>query len=147
MSRAGTAKRQRLTLALAALGALAGAGVLAASALGDTASYFYAPSDVAKAPPGAGEAIRLGGLVKPGSIARGADGATLSFVVTDRRFDSRVSYRGLVPNLFQEDKGVIAEGRFEADGVFAADRILARHDENYMPPEVAGALHKTSKVE
>ncbi|QMW24137.1 cytochrome c maturation protein CcmE [Sandaracinobacteroides saxicola] len=141
------AKQQRLVLALAALGALAGAGILATSALGDTATYFYAPSDVAKAPPETGKTIRLGGLVKPGSVSRSADGLTLAFTVTDRAFDTRVQYRGIVPDLFREDQGVIATGRFES-GTFRAEQILAKHDENYMPPEVAGALHKVQgKVE
>ena len=134
-------KQQRLVLLIAALGALAGAGTLAASALGETATYFYSPSDVlAKGVP-PGQAIRLGGLVEPGSVTR--DGATISFRVTDNAERSTVSYTGIIPDLFREGQGVIAEGRFGADGAFIADSVLAKHDENYMPPEVAGALHKT----
>jgi cytochrome c-type biogenesis protein CcmE len=134
-------KQQRLVLLVAALGALAGAGALAASALGETATYFYSPSDVlAKGVP-PGEAIRLGGLVEVGSVRR--EGATIMFRITDNAEESTVRYTGIVPDLFREGQGVIAEGRFTADGAFVADSVLAKHDEKYMPPEVAGALHKT----
>jgi len=134
-------KQQRLLLLLAALGALAGAGALAASALGETATYFYSPSDVlAKGVP-PGEAIRLGGLVEVGSVRR--EGATIMFRITDNAEESTVRYTGIVPDLFREGQGVIAEGRFAADGAFIAESVLAKHDEKYMPPEVAGALHRT----
>ena len=134
-------KQQRLVLLLAALGALAGAGALAASALGETATYFYSPSDVlAKGVP-PGQAIRLGGLVEIGSVRR--EGATILFRITDNVEESTVRYTGIVPDLFREGQGVIAEGKFVADGAFVADSVLAKHDEKYMPPEVAGALHKT----
>lgn len=134
-------KQQRMILLAAALAAIAGAGALAASALGDTATYFYSPSDVlAKGVP-PGEAIRLGGLVEPGSVTR--EGATIVFRVTDNAQATAVRYTGIVPDLFREGQGVIAEGKFTADGAFVADSVLAKHDEKYMPPEVAGALHKT----
>lgn len=134
-------KQQRLVLLLAALGALAGAGALAASALGETATYFYSPSDVLAKGVAPGEAIRLGGLVEVGSVRR--EGATIMFRITDNAEESTVRYTGIVPDLFREGQGVIAEGRFAADGAFVADSVLAKHDEKYMPPEVAGALHKT----
>ena len=137
--RRSSPKRQRLTLALAAVAALTGAGVLAVSTLGSTATYFYAPADVAKAPPAPGQVIRLGGLVKPGSVER--RGERLAFTVTDNLRETRVSYTGIVPDLFRESQGVIATGSF-AGGTFMAEQILAKHDENYMPPEVAGSLHK-----
>lgn len=135
------AKHQRLSLAIGALVALGGAGALGLSALGDSATYFYAPSDVAKKPPAQGEAIRLGGLVEMGSVAP-AGAATVAFVVTDNAKTVPVRYTGIVPDLFREGQGVIAEGRFDAKGLFVADTILAKHDEKYMPPEVAGTLHK-----
>jgi cytochrome c-type biogenesis protein CcmE len=137
-------KQQRLVLVLAALGALGGAGVLAGSALGDTATYFYSPSDVRAKGVAAGQAIRLGGLIEPGSVVR--DGATIAFRVTDNAETTAVRYTGIVPDLFREGQGVIAEGKFGADGAFVADQVLAKHDENYMPPEVAGALHKTKSA-
>lgn len=140
-------KRQRLVLLIAALGAMGGALALGVSAIGDSATYFYAPSDVAERPPAPGEAIRLGGLVALGSIAKLPDGLTTAFVVTDNARTVPVRYRGLVPDLFREGSGIIATGAFGTQGVFVATTLLARHDEKYMPPEVKGALHKTGKVE
>lgn len=135
-------KQQRLVLALVALAVLAIAGVIAAFALQDTAAYFKAPSDIAAAPPAPGETIRLGGLVKAGSVSRSQDGLVMSFTVTDMAAETPVSYRGIVPDLFREGQGVIATGSFDASGRFAARELLAKHDEKYMPPEVAKALEK-----
>ena len=141
------AKHQRLALAGGALVALGGAGALGLSALGDSATYFYAPSDALAKPPPPGTAIRLGGLVMPGSVGH-AGAATVAFRVTDNARDVSVRYTGIVPDLFREGQGVIAEGRFDKGGTFVADTILAKHDEKYMPPEVAGSLHKVpGKVE
>ena len=139
------AKHQRLSLVLGALIALGGAAALGLSALGDNATYFYAPSDVALKPPPAGEAIRLGGLVAMASVRH--DGpATVAFRVTDNAQVVNVRYTGIVPDLFREGQGVIAEGRFDKSGLFVADNILAKHDEKYMPPEVAGSLHKVKST-
>jgi len=135
-------KRHRLMLLLAGVGAVGGAVALGLSAIGDTATYFYAPSDVAKRPPEPGREVRLGGLVVPGTIARLPDGLTLAFSVTDRAATTAVRYHGVVPDLFRAGSGVIATGAFGAAGVFLADQLLAKHDEKYMPPEVATALHK-----
>lgn len=142
-----TAKSQRLYLLGAAVVAMGGALALGLSAIGDSATYFYAPSDVAKHPPEPGREIRLGGLVAPNSVAKLPDGLTLAFAVTDNRATTLVRYKGLVPDLFREGSGVIATGAFAPTGLFVAEQILAKHDEKYMPPEVAGALHKTGKVE
>ena len=133
-------KQQRLVFVGLAVGALAAAAAIAIPALGSSATYFYSPSDVAQKPPPPGEAIRFGGMVETGSLVK--DGATIRFRVTDTRESRPVSYTGLAPDLFRENSGVIAEGRFDAKGVFIADTLLAKHDEKYMPPEVAGALHK-----
>jgi cytochrome c-type biogenesis protein CcmE len=135
-------KQQRLVLAVAALAVLAVAGIVAAFALEDTAAYFKAPSDIAAERPAPGQVIRLGGLVKEGSVNRSADGLVLNFTVTDMKADTAVSYRGLVPDLFREKQGVIATGSFDANGQFVARELLAKHDEKYMPPEVAKALEK-----
>ncbi len=134
------AKHQRLWLLVGALAALGGASALALSTLGDRATYFYAPSDLAnKGAPDA--AIRLGGMVEKGSLVK--SGATVKFLVTDNAKTWPVTYTGIVPDLFREGQGVIAEGRVDrSSGVFVADTILAKHDEKYMPPEVAGAMHK-----
>ena len=136
------AKTQRLYLVIGAMIALGGAGALAFSTLGDKATYFYAPSDLAgKAPPV--EAIRLGGMVQAGSLVK--SGETVTFIVTDNNKTLPVTYTGILPDLFREGQGVIAEGKINpASGVFTAETILAKHDEKYMPPEVAGAMRKTA---
>lgn len=141
------AKHQRLTLALLALAALIGAGLLAASALRDQAAYFYSPADLQRNPVPPGKHIRLGGMVANHSIVREPDGVTIDFTVADGPATTRVKYRGIPPDLFKENSGVVAEGAFAPDGVFVADNILAKHDERYMPPQMAGKEHKTSTLE
>ncbi len=145
------AKHQRLTLALLALVALIGAGLLAASALKDQAAYFYSPADLQKNPVAAGKHIRLGGMVADKSIVRQPDGVTIDFTVTDGPATTKARFRGIPPDLFKERSGVVAEGAFGPDGVFMADTILAKHDERYMPPELAkkdGKIeHKTESLE
>ena len=138
------AKHQRMTLALLALAALIGAGLLAASALRDQAAYFYSPADLQKNPVAAGKHIRLGGMVADRSIVRQPDGVTIDFVVTDGPATTKVRFKGIPPDLFKENSGVVAEGAFAPDGVFVAETILAKHDERYMPPELA---KKDGKVE
>ncbi|MEN2788290.1 cytochrome c maturation protein CcmE [Sphingomonas oligophenolica] len=140
------AKHQRLTLALIALVAVAGAAVLALSALKDQASFFYAPGDVKKAGPPLGRAVRLGGMVQGGSIKRAPDGITIHFVVTDGVAQVPVVFTGITPDLFREKSGVVAEGSFNPDGSFTATNLLAKHDEKYMPPQVAGAMHETKSL-
>ncbi len=135
-----TPKRQRLWLAGLALVAVLGAGALAIPALQEKAAFFVAPSEAQGRAPG--QAFRLGGLVETGSVARTPDGLTLTFRVTDKAASVPVRYTGLVPDLFRENSGVVAEGRFDADGTFVADTLLAKHDEKYMPPEVADAMKK-----
>ena len=130
------AKHQRLILALVALGGIAGAGVLAASALRDEAAYFRTPAEVKAGKAEVGEAMRLGGMVAAGSIKRQSDGVTIRFVATDGKASIPVQFTGIVPDLFAENAGMVADGRMRADGVFVADRILAKHDERYMPPQM-----------
>lgn len=136
-------KKQRLILAVVAMIAIAIAGAIALFALRDTASYFRAPADLLSDRPAPGQSFRLGGLVKPGSLQHLPDGVSISFTVTDNKADTRVSYRGLVPDLFREGQGVIATGSLDSAGRFHAEQLLAKHDENYVPPEVAKALDKT----
>ena len=131
------AKHQRLVLALVALVGVGGAGVLAASALRDEAAYFRTPVEIQDGKATVGEAMRLGGMVEKGSVQRDADGVTTRFVVEDGDARVPVTYRGIVPDLFREGSGVVAEGRLEASGLFVADNILAKHDERYMPPQMA----------
>jgi len=141
------AKNQRLTLLILAGAAVLAAVLLAMSALKDQAAYFYAPGDVAKDGLPLGRAVRIGGMVKTGSIRHAKDGVTMNFVVRDETPETiRVRFRGIPPDLFKEDSGVVAEGRFQPDGLFVADQILAKHDENYMPPELAGDRHKSETL-
>jgi cytochrome c-type biogenesis protein CcmE len=139
-------KTQRLTLALLAVAAIVAAALLALSALKDQAAYFYTPSDVAKAHLEPGAAVRLGGMVEKRSIKRLPDGVTITFVVTDGGASVPVRFSGIVPALFREGSGVVADGKFDAAGQFVAATILAKHDERYMPPQVAGAMHKSESL-
>lgn len=130
------AKHQRLVLLVVALVVLIGAGLLAAWALRNQASYFYVPSDIVAKPPEAGRAVRLGGMVEKGSLKTAADGVTIAFIVQDGKAKVPVTFRGIVPSLFVEGSGVVAEGRMDANGTFVADNLLAKHDENYVPREM-----------
>ena len=131
------AKHQRLVLIVIALLVLVAAGLLAAWSLRNQANYFYLPSQMAADPPETGQAVRLGGMVKQGSLETMPDGVTIAFVVTDQD-EARVPvrYRGIVPDLFVEGSGVVAEGALAADGTFEATNLLAKHDENYVPREL-----------
>ena len=131
------AKHQRLTLVILALVALIGAGLLAAWSLRSQANFFYLPDQMVADPPAVGQAVRLGGMVADGSIETLADGITVAFVVTDQE-EARVPvrYSGIVPDLFVEGSGVVAEGSLDAEGTFIATNLLAKHDENYVPREL-----------
>ena len=129
-------KHQRLVLVVIALVALIGAGLLAAWALRSQASYFYVPEQMVSTPPETGQAVRLGGMVEQGSIEMLADGVTIAFVVGDGKARVPVRFAGILPDLFVEGSGVVAEGRMAADGTFVADNLLAKHDENYVPREL-----------
>ncbi|MFC3101255.1 cytochrome c maturation protein CcmE [Altererythrobacter lauratis] len=131
-------KHQRLVLLVIALVALVGAGLLAAWALRSQASYFYLPSEIVAKAPDPDRGVRLGGMVETGSIQTAADGVTITFVVSDGTARVPVTFAGIAPALFVEGSGVVAEGRMGADGVFVADNLLAKHDENYMPRELEG---------
>jgi cytochrome c-type biogenesis protein CcmE len=141
------AKHQRLALVALALAAVLGASGLALSALQEEAAFFYAPGDVAGKAPPAGRAVRLGGMVEAGSIKRQPDGVTIAFTVTDGKATVPVTFSGIAPDLFKEKSGVVAEGQFRPDGSFAADNLLAKHDERYMPPEVAGKMAAAETLE
>jgi len=134
-----TRKQQRGALIGAGLGALGLAAGLILYALSDTITFFYTPTDVVEKGVQPGTRFRLGGLVADGSVVRG-QGKTVSFTVTDTAGTLPVTYVGILPDLFREGQGVIAEGVLDAGGNFKADTVLAKHDENYMPREVADAL-------
>ena len=134
-----TRKQKRLSVIAGALVFLGAATALTFVALGQKASYFYMPSDLKTASVEPGQQIRLGGLVEKGSIVHGK-GAEITFGVTDEKDTVKVTYTGILPDLFREGQGVVTEGSFGADGVFVADSVLAKHDERYMPKEVAEGL-------
>jgi cytochrome c-type biogenesis protein CcmE len=130
-----------LGLGLAALGA---AAALALSALNETLVFFYSPSEIEAKSLAPGQTIRVGGLVEEGSVAITGDGS-VRFRVTDLKTALPVTYRGVLPDLFREGQGVVAQGTLGPDGAFAASEVLAKHDETYMPPEVAEALKKSGR--
>jgi len=132
-------KHQRLVLVSLALLALLGAVMLAMWGLSDRAAYFVTPTDIAAGKATGGEALRLGGMVKQGSLKRDPDGVTITFIVSDLEAMTTVRYRGITPDLFREGSGMVAEGRM-AGTVFVADNILAKHDERYMPPQMANTV-------
>jgi cytochrome c-type biogenesis protein CcmE len=134
-----TRKQTRLTIILASLAVLGVAAGLVLYAMRDTIVFFYTPSEIAEKAITPGTRLRLGGLVETGSMVKGAN-STTSFVVTDKIGSIKVTYTGVLPDLFGEGQGVVAEGAQGPDGVFVADTVLAKHDENYMPKEVADKL-------
>ena len=129
-------KHQRFLLLSLAMLALVGAVLLAMWGLSDRAAYFMTPSDFASGQTASGKAMRLGGMVVEGSLMRQADGVTIDFIVSDTQATISVRYRGITPDLFREGSGVVAEGRMES-GRFIASTILAKHDERYVPPQMA----------
>ena len=140
-----TRKKRRLIFIGAGMLALFAAAALVLSAFEENLVFFYAPSDLATQQLPPDRAFRLGGLVEEGSVERQSDGVTMAFRITDLEQSVAVTYRGLLPDLFREGQGVVAQGTMGADGVFVASEVLAKHDENYMPPEVAEALKKSGQ--
>jgi cytochrome c-type biogenesis protein CcmE len=135
-----TARRKRLTIILGLLVAGAAATALVLNAFNSNLVFFYSPTQVAAHEAPENRLFRIGGLVQAGSLQRA--GVDVSFTVTDLAHSMPVRYHGLLPDLFKEGKGVVAQGRLGADGVFVAQEVLAKHDENYMPPEAADALKR-----
>ncbi len=138
-------KRRRLMLISVGLLALFGAAALVLTALEDNLVFFYSPTDLAERPQPPARAFRLGGLVEEGSVERSADGVTTTFRITDLSNSVAVSYSGILPDLFREGQGVVTEGTLGPDGLFTAREVLAKHDENYMPKEVADALKESGQ--
>ncbi len=133
-------KQQRLILVVLALLLLGGASGLVLFALSDSVAFFVTPSDIAAGKVDPDKRFRLGGLVVKGSVERPGNDGLVLFRVTDQVHEVPVRYRGILPDLFREGQGIVAQGELGADGVFTAGEVLAKHDENYMPPEVAEAL-------
>ena len=136
-----TPRRKRMIAVAAIVVGVGAATAVALQAFQENLLYFYSPSQVTAGEVPSGRAFRLGGLVTNGSVQRTAGSIEVNFVVTDNAESIPVRYEGLLPDLFKEGKGVIAHGRMNDTGVFMADEVLAKHDENYMPPEVAETLH------
>ena len=139
-----TRKQRRLILIGGSLGVLAVAIGLVLNALSGSIVFFNSPTDIAEKHLGPNTRIRLGGLVKDGSIVRGAD-LRVRFEVTDGKSEVPVRYQGIVPDLFREGQGVVAEGTLDTHGIYEADTVLAKHDERYMPKEVVDALKKSGR--
>ena len=139
-------RQKRLALIAAGLAALGGAAALILNAFQSNLVFFYSPTQVFAQEAPKGRTFRVGGLVQAGSLQRQPDGVTVQFVVTDTMHNVPVSYKGILPDLFKEGKGVVAQGELGADGVFHAKEVLAKHDENYMPPEAADAVEKAHKA-
>jgi len=139
-----TRKQRRLGLVLLGMIALGGATALVLAAFNDNLVFFYSPSELATKRVTAGQRVRIGGLVEIQSVTH-EDGRRVVFRVTDGKTDIAVSYEGILPDLFREGQGVVVEGRVGKDGIFTASNVLAKHDEKYMPPEVADALKKSGR--
>ena len=140
-------RHKKLTIIIMSVAALGLSAALVLDAFQSNLVFFFSPSQVAANEAPKGKSFRIGGLVEEGSVKRQSDGITVSFVVTDTAKNIPVVYTGILPDLFKEGKGVVAQGKLSADGVFRADEVLAKHDENYMPPEAADALEQASKAQ
>ena len=139
-------RHKRLAMIAGGLAALGVAAAFVLAAFQENLVFFFTPSQVAANEVPQGRAFRIGGMVTPGSVKRQADGVTVRFVVTDTAKEVPVVYRGLLPDLFREGKGVVTQGRLGPDGVFQASEVLAKHDENYMPPAAADAIKQAQSI-
>ena len=135
-----TPRTRRALAVIVGLGLVGGASALVLNAFNSNLVFFFSPTQVMAKQVPQGRSFRIGGLVETGSMQRGTQDLRLDFVVTDGAQRVPVRYTGLLPDLFQEGKGVVAQGKLGADGIFHAEQVLAKHDENYMPPEAAAAL-------
>jgi cytochrome c-type biogenesis protein CcmE len=135
-------KQRRMGVIAMGLLTLGVAAALVLTALEDSIVFFYSPTDLVEKKAPTDQRLRVGGIVKKGSVEKSKDGVTTVFTVTDTANTVQISFRGVLPDLFREGQGIVAEGKFQESGTFTADEVLAKHDENYMPPEVADALKK-----
>ncbi len=140
-------RHKKIALITAGVGALSVAVLLVMNVFQSNLVFFFTPTQVAANEAPIGKSFRIGGLVEEGSIQRKGDGTTINFAITDTAQVIKVAYQGILPDLFKEGKGVVAQGKIAADGVFYADEVLAKHDENYMPPEAASALEQAAKAQ
>lgn len=140
-------RHKRLVLILLALSAVGVATALVLNAFRSNLVFFYTPTQVVNGEAPLARTFRVGGMVEEGSLERAADGLTVRFVVTDRVHAVPVTYKGILPDLFKEGKGAVVQGKLGPGGIFIADQVLAKHDENYMPPEAAHALEQAKKAQ
>ena len=140
-------RHKRLAIIAGGVAAIAVAAALVLNAFQSSLVFFFSPSQIAAGEAPKDRAFRVGGMVQAGSLKRLGDGLTVEFIVTDTARSVPVTYKGILPDLFREGKGVVAQGRLGADGVFRASEVLAKHDENYMPPEAAHALEQAAKAQ
>jgi cytochrome c-type biogenesis protein CcmE len=140
------ARHKRFAMVGVGLAGLAVAAVLVLTAFQENLVFFFTPTQVANREAPQGRSFRIGGLVEAGSVKRQTDGVTVRFVVTDTAKSIPVEYRGVLPDLFREGKGVVTQGKLGPDGLFRADEVLAKHDENYMPPEAQHAVEQAHKA-
>ena len=138
-------RHKKLTIIITSVAALSLSAALVLDAFQSNLVFFFSPTQVAANEAPQGKSFRIGGLVEEGSVKRQSDGVTINFVVTDTAKVIPVVYTGILPDLFKEGKGVVAQGKLTSNGIFRADEVLAKHDENYMPPEAAEALEQASK--
>lgn len=135
-------RHKRVAFIIVGLASLSIAAYLAASAFRENLVFFFSPTQVAAKEAPVNRSFRVGGLVQEGSLKRDTDGLTVRFTVTDTAANVPVVYKGILPDLFKEGRGCVAQGRLDGNGVFVADQVLAKHDENYMPPEAGAAIDK-----
>ena len=140
-------RHKKLAIIAAGVSALGIAAALVLNAFESNLVFFFSPTQVAANEAPKHRSFRIGGLVEQGSVKRQRDGLTVNFIVTDTAKTMPVVYKGILPDLFKEGKGVVAQGKLGQDGVFRADEVLAKHDENYMPPEAAHALEQAAKAQ
>lgn len=140
-------RHKKLAIIAAGVSALGIAAALVLNAFESNLVFFFSPTQVAANEAPKNRSFRIGGLVEQGSVKRQSDGVTVQFVVTDTAKTIPVVYKGILPDLFKEGKGVVTQGKLGQDGVFRADEVLAKHDENYMPPEAARALEQAAKAQ
>ncbi|MEJ5211298.1 MAG: cytochrome c maturation protein CcmE [Burkholderiales bacterium] len=139
-------RHRKLALIAGGLAVLGLATALVLNAFQSNLVFFFTPTQVANREAPVDRTFRIGGMVEEGSLRRDADGLTVHFVITDRLNRLPVSYKGILPDLFKEGKGAVVQGRLGTDGLFVADQVLAKHDENYMPPEAAHSLEEARKA-
>ncbi len=139
-------RHKRMAMIVGGLAVLAVATLLVFRAFEENLVFFHTPTEVQAGKVPQGKAFRIGGMVVPGSVRRQADGVTVQFVVTDTAKNVPVVYKGILPDLFREGKGVVTQGKLDGDGVFHASEVLAKHDENYMPPAAADAIKQAQSI-